>query len=407
MNRLPIYSRQSMLLVAFVATAFAAGCGGGGSSTPLARGGGGGNDNTAPTVVSTSPADAAADVCINRSVHATFSEAMDVATLTDASFTLTDAQAAPVAGTVSYDEDNNIATFNPTADLAANETYTATVVGGDSGAKDSAGNAVAADEVWTFTTGTCTAAEPVALGTASTFGAGSGVGIDNTGTLTVVEGDLGAATPSAAITGLRDAVSPPFTVTAENNGEVTGTIYTNEDPVADGGVTAGEVGPALAAAYDEMATAPGGTDPGAELGGQTLDPGVYTTAASATITGGDLTLDAGGDPDAVWVFQIPGALTVGDTEARSVLLVNGARAQNVFWAVGTTATINAVGGGTMVGTIIAPDGIAISTSGNTEITTLEGRVFGFPGLVTMTNTVINVPAATVAPAPAPDPDPAP
>lgn len=393
MNRLQSYSRQTMLLVAFVATAFAAGCGGGGDdATPLAPGGGGGGDTTAPTVLSTSPADAATDACINQSAHATFSEAMDGVTITGASFTLADALAAPVAGTVGYNATTRIATFNPDADLAANEAYTATVVGGASGAKDSAGNALSADEVWTFTTGTCTAVLPVALGIAETFGAGSGAGITNQGISTLVVGDLGASTTSAAITGFHDSNGTIFTETTENIGTVTGTIYSNEDPLADAGATAGAVGPALNAAYTELSGLPGGTDPGAELGGQTLIPGVYTAAAAFGITGANLTLDAQGDPDAVWVFQVPTSLTVGDTAARSVVLVNGAQAKNVFWAVGSAATINGAGGGTMVGTIIAPAGVTFSTAGNSELTVLDGRAFGFGGSVTMVNTVINVPA---------------
>jgi hypothetical protein len=64
----------------------------------------------------------------------------------------------------------------------------------------------------------------------------------------------------------------------------------------------------------------------------------------------------------------------------------------VFWQVGSAATVNGAGGGTMVGTIIAPAGVTFSTDGNGAITTMDGRAFGFPGSVTMVNTVITVPA---------------
>jgi hypothetical protein len=75
-----------------------------------------------------------------------------------------------------------------------------------------------------------------------------------------------------------------------------------------------------------------------------------------------------------------------------VILTNGAQARNVFWQVGTAATINAGGGGTMVGTIISQGGATFSTAGALAITTLNGRVLSLGPSVTLVNTVINVPA---------------
>jgi len=108
---------------------------------------------------------------------------------------------------------------------------------------------------------------------------------------------------------------------------------------------------------------------------------------------GDLTLDAKGDPNASWVFQMATTLTVGTPSSnRNVLLVNGAQAANVFWQVGTAATINGIlGGGTMQGTIVSQAGVSISTAGVVAITTLNGRALVLTGPVTMVNTVINVP----------------
>ena len=106
-----------------------------------------------------------------------------------------------------------------------------------------------------------------------------------------------------------------------------------------------------------------------------------------------MTLDGQGDTNAVWVFQMASSLTVGVAGApRSVILINGAQAKNVFWQVGSAATINGTGGGVMVGTIIASAGATFSTAGNTTITTLNGRVLGLNASVTMVNTVISVPA---------------
>jgi len=109
------------------------------------------------------------------------------------------------------------------------------------------------------------------------------------------------------------------------------------------------------------------------------------------ITLSDLTLDAKGDANAVWVFQMATSLTVGDTAPRNVILINGAQAKNVYWQVGSAATINGAGGGTMVGTIIAQSGVTFSTAGNAIITTLNGRALALSASVTMVNTVINVP----------------
>jgi hypothetical protein len=113
------------------------------------------------------------------------------------------------------------------------------------------------------------------------------------------------------------------------------------------------------------------------------------------VQGGNLTLDAGGNANAVWVFQMATTLTVGGPGAaapQSVILSGGAQAKNVFWQVGAAATINAGGGGTMVGTIIAQAGAAFSTAGNVAVVTLNGRALSLGASVTLVDTVINVPA---------------
>jgi hypothetical protein len=89
------------------------------------------------------------------------------------------------------------------------------------------------------------------------------------------------------------------------------------------------------------------------------------------------------------------ALTVGGPGAafpQSVLLINGAQPQNVFWQVGSHATINAAGGGTMSGTIISQSGVSVSTAGNTTPVTVNGRLLSLGASVTVVDTVVNVPA---------------
>lgn len=260
-----------------------------------------------------------------------------------------------------------------------------------------------------------------ALGAAAPFGglAGGGAGITNEGTLTVVTGaqgqpvSIGTTGASTLITGFHDnsvPYAPPngciYTETPLNIGAVNGKINTAAPPpnppscdatVAGNATTfaAAQDGAAAAlVAYNDLAGRPGAADPGANLGGLTLAPGVYATAAGAfLITGSDLTLDAGGNANAVWVFQMATTLTVGAAGApRSVILAGGAQPKNVFWQVGSAATINAAGGGTMVGTIVSSAAISFSTSGNAAITTLEGRALALNASVTVVNTVINVPA---------------
>jgi hypothetical protein len=112
------------------------------------------------------------------------------------------------------------------------------------------------------------------------------------------------------------------------------------------------------------------------------------------IQGGNLTLDAQGDANAVWVFQMATTLTVGgpgNAFPQSVILAGGAQAKNVYWQVGSFATINAGGGGTMMGTIISQTGASFSTAGNVAIVTLNGRVLSLVGPVTLVNTVITLP----------------
>ncbi len=114
-------------------------------------GSGSGPDTTPPTLTSRSPAPGATGVATGTAVTATFSEAMDPATLTTATFQL-QAGSNPVPATVNYNSISRTATLTPNGALAANTAYTATVKGGSTGVKDAAGNPLAADVSWTFTT---------------------------------------------------------------------------------------------------------------------------------------------------------------------------------------------------------------------------------------------------------------
>lgn len=348
-----------------------------------------------PTVTSTDPANGALNVPLNKIITATFSMAMDPLTINATTFLLKQGVTA-ITGVVTYA--GTTATFTPAAPLASNTVYTATIT---TGAKNVAGNALAANYTWSFTT--IAPVPPSLLGTASLFGAfGGSAGITNQGINTVINnGGIGTTGASTLITGFHDGLTAAvYTETPLNIGLVTGGIYTAPPPPGTAASFAIATQAFLDAtiAYNSISPAsrPGGTDPGAgELGGLTLPPGVYKSAGGTFgITSGNLTLNAMGDPNAVWIFQAPTSLTVGvagPAGARSVLLINGAQAKNVYWYVGSAATINGAGGGVMTGNILATAGVTFSTAGNTVQTVLNGRALSLTASVTMVNTTINVP----------------
>lgn len=368
----------------------------------------------APEIVSPNPDDSAANVPLNQAVSATFTEAMNPLTITTGTFQLTGPGGTAVVGTVSYDAVDFIATFTPASPLIASSTYIATVT---SGATDLAGNPLGttgAPNPWSFTTGAAVVPPPVILGpTISLFGGfGGGAGMTNQGTSTVIHGDIGTTGASTTLTGFYDesvaavaGVYPcSYTVTPSNLGLVDGSIET-APPSPSGACSSEGTATTMAVAtqaalearnaYNTLQALPPGTTLATnELGNRTLTPGTYTSSSFYQITSGPLTLDAQGDPNATWVFQVASYLTVGTpTTPESVILINGANAANVYWVVGGLpgVVINYGGGGTMVGTIISQPGITISSPGVAAVTTVNGRVIALTASTTMVNTVINVP----------------
>jgi hypothetical protein len=354
-------------------------------------------DLTAPTVTSTDPVSNEINVAFNKNISATFSELMDsLGTTTSFTIVNTTAGGTAITGSVSYS--GTTVVFDPSVNLDSNTTYTATIT---TGAKDIAGNAIANNYTWSFTT-----MPPIILPVftnALTFGAfGGNAGVTNQGINTVINnGSIGTTAASTLITGFHDGMTNAiYTETPLNKGNVTGGIFTAPPAPGNGASSTIATNALLDAtnAYNSTSPAskPGGTDPGAgELGGLTLPPGIYKSASGTfKITNGDLTLDAMGNPNAVWIFQTAAGLTVGvagPTGARSVNMINGALPKNVFWHIGSAAVINAAGGGVMVGNIISSAGVTFSTSGNTVQTVLNGRAISLVASVTMVNTTINVP----------------
>jgi hypothetical protein len=307
-----------------------------------------GTDTTAPTITSTNPANAAVGVGIDASVNATFDEAMDSSTLNPTTFTVTGPGATVVVGKVSYDVSDDIVTFTPTSALTASTSFTATIAG----AQDLAGNALPTTS-WTFATGiTTTGQSPVDLGSASSYAILAATTVTAPGAI-VVNGDLGLW-PGTSVTGF-----PPATVNGTTNIDNTAAMAAQND---------------LLTAYNALFTLPPGATKTGNIGGTTLTPGIYTApSTSLAVSSGNLTLDAQGDTNAVWIFQVGTTLDVA--VGLQVILANGAQASNIFWQVGSSATIDTTA--VMQGNILAETSITVNSGA-----TLNGRALALGGAVT-------------------------
>jgi len=353
---------SKMWIAMFLAAALMAGC------SDADKNSGAGNPGgplTLPTVTSVTPPDTSMGICSNTAlITATFSKAMNPATISTSTFTVTGPNSTSVSGQVSYDSTNNIATFTPMSALTVNTAYTATIT---TGAQDTFGNALAASKVWTFTTASLVCPGPVAFGAPGCgFGILAGTTVTNVaGTATTVSGNVGVW-PGVAITGF----GPPASITGQQ--------YTGPGP-----------GPAMTAqgqlttAYNNAASAAaGGAILTADIGGQTLAPGAYRTTSAQPTLGitGTLTLDGQGDPNAVFIIHVESALTTASSS--QVVLIGNAQPKNVIWQIGSSATLGT--NSVFAGNIMALASITLNTG-----TTLNGRALAMNGAVTMdTNSVV-------------------
>jgi cytoskeletal protein CcmA (bactofilin family) len=316
-------------------------------------------DAIAPVVSSGAPLNGATGVAVGSTVVARFSEAMSAASINSATFMLNQGVTA-MSGTVSYV--GGAAIFTPGLNLSPQTLYTATIT---TGAADVSGNHLASNMVWSFTTASNVVVAPVQpVSGLGTFEILAGSTVTNTGA-TSVSGDLGVS-PGIAVTGF-----PP--------GIMIGTIHAGDPSAAQAQL-------ALTAAYNDAAgRSVGAIALAGNLGGLTLAPGVYKSTSSLEISSGDLTLDAKGNPNAVFIFEM--ASTLITTTGRKVILAGGARAANIVWQVGSSATLGV--SSVFKGNILALASITVSSGAS-----VEGRLMARTGAVTLDSNVILMPAGS-------------
>jgi hypothetical protein len=292
---------------------------------------------------------------------------MDPKTINDKTFTVKNGT-TPLTGVVTYT--GTTVTFDPSADLLPGTTYTATI----SGAKNLAGIALANDYVWDFSTSSTIVGNMVNLGSAQRFGILAGVGVSNNAGFSEIRNmDVGISP------GVRSSITgfPPAII-------VEGAIYASDD-ITPSGIAATLVNAKqdLTNAYlfAEGASTPAPATVSGDQGGKTLAPGIYKSTSTLLIQSGDLTLDAQGDANAVWIFQVASDFTTVGGAGGNVILSGGAQAKNVFWQVGRSATIGNY-------TIFKGNILALTSITMNSHATIQGRLLARNGSIVMTHTNI-------------------
>jgi hypothetical protein len=206
----------------------------------------------------------------------------------------------------------------------------------------------------------------VSLGSASTFAILAASTVTNTGA-SVVTGDIG--------------VSPGTTATGFPPGTLTGTFHLGDPAAAQAQLD-------LTAAYNDAAgRTAGAVAVAGNLGGQTLTPGLYKSSTSLEISSGDLTLDAQGDPSGVFLFEM--ASTLVTTTGRQVILAGGAQATNIYWQVGSSATLGT--SSVFKGNILALASITAASGAS-----VAGRLLARTGGVSLDGNAVTIPASNTA-----------
>lgn len=343
-------------------------------------------------------------------ITATFNLPMNATTINAASFIL-----APTGGTalipasVSYNATSRVASLTTSSPLLANTSYTVVV---SRTVTSAAGTAMGCDFSWTFKTAAVAAASPspVNLGLAAPFAIAATAGVTNTLTvpITRINGNV-VLNPTATCNAVMVDNVGGFGLCGGSPPVINGTVVT---PTYPDTTTANAVQADLRAAFLSI-TPPAGPPAAGSLGGATnmpagttlgeptgaalvqgdnlFAPGVYQSTTSILVTG-DLTLDAQGNPDASFIFQ--SSSTVGAATGARILLINGAKASNVFWQAGTSATLGT--NSTWQGNILASASITMVTGASSCGRLLAGAFAA--GAFVFDSNVVSVPGHASAPA---------
>lgn len=321
-------------------------------------------------------------------ITATFSLAMDPTTLNATTFTV-----KPFSGvvltpaSVTYNAATRVATLTTSAALLPNTSYTAIIT---EAVTSTTSTPLACIYAWDFkTSAAATGLAPVNLGRAAPFAIASAAGVINTGASTI-NGDT-VLDPSATCNAVTVNATGGFGLCAGSAPTINGTVISPLYP--DAGATSGAIKADLLSAYNSIlpANLPGatvlgcgtiGSGGGAGVGigcagNATLPPGVYISATASTIgVTGVLTLDGQGDANARFVFQAPSALTTAagapGVPGSEIILINGAKASNVWWQVGSSATIGTYAA--FQGNVLADTSVTLGTSATSCGRLLAGAV---------------------------------
>jgi hypothetical protein len=329
-------------------------------------------NTSTPTVVSTSPGGGVSGVTLNASVGATFSEPMDPATFSAATFKLTaGTSTVAVAGTLVYG-DSSIA-FWPSAHLASNAAYTATI---GAGVTSASGVPLGQAHTWTFTTGdTLQQGLGVNLGTAVSYAilAKSGV---STVPKSAVTGDVGVS-PAAAtyITGF--SMIADKTNVFSTSTQVTGRLYAADYAKPTPAKLTTAIGDMQRAYTDAAGRAPDFTELYAgNIGGKTLAPGVYKWGTGLLIP---TSVTLNGDATSVWIFQVAQDLTM--SSSTQVNLTGNALAKNVYWQVAGKVTVGT--GAHLEGVVLTQTSITLDTGAS-----IKGRLLAQTAIAIKASTVV-------------------
>ena len=323
----------------------------------------------APTVVLTSPSTSESNVARNKVITVNFSKSMEASTINATTFTVKQGSVS-ILGAISYS--GTTATFIPLNALAAQTQYTVKLT---TGVKDSAGQALAADMQWSFTTSANAAGlSAVGLGAAGNYVILAKTAINNVPTSTIT-GNLGLSPAATSyITGFSLTDFTGYATSAQ----ITGKVYAADmvSPTSTNLTTAVEN---MITAYNNAAgrPTPDYLELGAgNIGGTTLEAGLYKWTSTVTIPS-NVTLS--GTADDVWIFQIAGDLNM--SAAVNVTLQGGAKASNIFWQVAGEATF---------GTTSHFEGVIMSMTGITfqSGATFNGRALAQTAVILDGNTVV-------------------